>query len=102
MSGGGVNANHNATHSPSLARKIKLRMTLNCSRIAKEIAIMSGIFVEGRKQILLYSCKRQTSRLLPETIRNRAITSGEPNAETNKVDRNAPITSKHVFPKRST
>ena len=29
------------------------------------------------------------------------ITSGEPrNTETNKVDRNAPITSKHVFPKR--
>ena len=28
------------------------------------------------------------------------ITSGEPrNTETNKVDRNAPITSKHVFPK---
>ena len=37
---------------------------------------------------------------MPETVRNRAITSSE-NIETNKVDRNAPITSKHVFPKRS-
>ena len=34
--------------------------------------------------------------------RKRAITSNEPrNTETNKVDRNAPITSKDVFPKRS-
>ena len=34
--------------------------------------------------------------------RNRAITSNEPRkTETNKVDRNAPITSKHLFPKRS-
>ena len=37
---------------------------------------------------------------MPETVRNRAITGSE-NIETNKVDRNAPITSKHVFPKRS-
>ena len=34
--------------------------------------------------------------------RNRAITGNEPwNTEKNRVDRNAPITSKHVFPKRS-
>ena len=39
--------------------KTKLRMTLDCSRIAKEIAMMSGVFVEGRRQTLLYSCKRQ-------------------------------------------
>ena len=39
--------------------KTKLRMTLNCSRIGKEIVIMSGIFVEGRRQTLFYSCKRQ-------------------------------------------
>ena len=37
----GVNANHNAKHSP----QTKLRMTLDCSRIAKEIAMMSGLFV---------------------------------------------------------
>ena len=37
---------------------------------------------------------KKTSRLLPK--------SNEPqNTETNKVDRNAPITSKDVFPKRS-
>ena len=34
--------------------------------------------------------------------RNRAITSNEPlKTETNKVDRNGLITSKHLFPKRS-
>ena len=31
--------------------------TLGCLRIAKEIAMVCGIFVEGRRQILLYSCK---------------------------------------------
>ena len=44
---------------PAWPAKTKLRMTLKCSRIVKEIAMMSGIFVEGRGQILLYSCKRQ-------------------------------------------
>ena len=114
LSGGGVNTNHNATHYPAWPAKTKLRMTLNCSRIAKEVAMISAIFVEGRRQTLLYSCKRKeqertqtaskkTSRSLPETMRNRVITSSEPwNTEANKVDRNAPITSKHVFPKRST
>ena len=39
--------------------KTKLRMTLDYSRIAKEIAMMSGVFIEGRRQTLLYSCKGQ-------------------------------------------
>ena len=93
---------------PAWPAKTKLRMTLNCSRIANEIAMISGIFVEGRRQSLLYSCKRpqkaskKTSRSLPETMRNRVITSSEPwKTETNKVDGNTPITSKHSFPKRS-
>ena len=30
--------------------KTNLRMTLDCSRIAKEIAVMSGLFVEGKGQ----------------------------------------------------
>ena len=30
--------------------KTKLRMTLDCSRIAKEIAMISGLFVEGKRQ----------------------------------------------------
>ena len=55
-------------------KKKKLTMTLDCSRIAKEIAMVSGSFVEGRMHTLLYSCKfqrsekssKQTSRLLPE------------------------------------
>ena len=37
---------------PAWLAKTKLRM-------AKEIAMLSGIFVEGRRQTLLYSCKRQ-------------------------------------------
>ena len=43
---------------PAWPAKTKLRMTINCSRIVKEIVMMSGIFVEGRRQTLLYSCKR--------------------------------------------
>ena len=48
----------NATH-PAWPAKTKLKMALNCSRKAKEIVMMRGIFVEGRRQTLLYSCKRQ-------------------------------------------
>ena len=37
-----------------------------------------------------------------KSFEGRAITSSEPwNTETNKVDRNTPITSKHAFSKRS-
>ena len=45
------------TH-PTWPVKTKLRMTLDWSRLAKEIAMMSGIFDESRRQALLYSCKR--------------------------------------------
>ena len=41
LSEGGVNANHNVTCSP---------MTLDFSRIAKEIALASGFFVEGKEE----------------------------------------------------
>ena len=34
-------------------------LTLDSSRIAKEIVIVSGFFVEGGRQTLLYSCKWQ-------------------------------------------
>ena len=52
---GRVNANHNLQHTRSAwPAKTKLRMTLDCSRIAKEITMMNGIFVEGRRQTLLY------------------------------------------------
>ena len=44
-SDGWVNANRNVTCSPGLAEI----MTLDCSRIAKEIAIVSGFFVEGKE-----------------------------------------------------
>ena len=47
----GVDANHSVTCSSGW-----LRMTLDCSRIAKEIAIVKGLFIKGRRQTLLYSC----------------------------------------------
>ena len=52
FSEGRANANHNVTCSPSLAENDS-----DCSRIAKEIAIVSGFLVEERRQTLLYSCK---------------------------------------------
>ena len=42
-----------------LAFSLPSLLTLDCSRIAKEIAIVSGFFVEGGRQMLLYSCKWQ-------------------------------------------
>ena len=38
---------------PAWSTKTKLTMTLDCSRIAKEIAMVSGRFVDGRMQTLL-------------------------------------------------
>ena len=38
-------------------QKIKLRMTLDCSRIAKETALVSEIIVKGTRPTILYSCK---------------------------------------------
>ena len=54
FSEGGVNANHNVTCSPNLAENDS---RLDCSRIAKEIAMVIRFFVEGRRQTLLYSFK---------------------------------------------
>ena len=67
LSEGGVNANYkNETRSASFIRKNKIdndsrqessfSLALDCLRIAKEIATVSGIFVKGRSQTLLYSC----------------------------------------------
>ena len=58
--------------------------------------MMSGIFVKGRRQTLLYSCKRQekersekssqkTSRLLPETGRSQA-TNRETKRQTKWIE----------------
>ena len=44
---------------PAWPAKTNLRMALDCSGIAKEIVMMSGLLVEGKRQTLLYSCKRQ-------------------------------------------
>ena len=99
---------------PAWPAKTKLRMTLNCWRIAKksrwwvEFLLRAG----GTHCFLLASDKykkdhkklrrKLIDHCLKLTVRsNWVITSSEPwNTETNKVDRNAPITSKHAFPKR--
>ena len=52
FSEGKVNATHNVTCSPSLAEN-----DCDCSRIAKEITMVSGFFVKRSRQTLLYSCK---------------------------------------------
>ena len=47
---------------PAWPTKTKLRTTLDSSRIVKEIVMMSGIFVEGRRQILLYSLRDKNKK----------------------------------------
>ena len=89
LSGGGVMQITMQRTRPAWPAKTKLRVTLDCLRIAEEIAMISGLFVEGRRQTLLYSFKRQyeiseksskkTSQLLPETGRSQAT-----NLETQK------------------
>ena len=66
LSEGGVNANHNQARSASFTRNNQtdndcrqeslFPLCLDYLRIAKEIAMVSEIFVEGRNQTLLYSC----------------------------------------------
>ena len=102
--------------------KIKLRMTLDCSRITKEIAMVSGIYIEGRSQTLLYfpsgvdigkkdrketESSNKTTRLLSETGRSPA-TNLETQKQTKriKIHKSQTVTcltraSKRVFPKRS-
>ena len=95
---------------PAWPVKAKLRMTEDCSRIAKEFAMMSGIFCRGQEVDIAFFLQktriRKIWKIFQENwsiiVRNRVIQSNEPwNTETNKLDENAPITSKHVFPKRS-
>ena len=48
-------ASHNQGNM--LDHPARLRMTLDCSIVAKEIAMESGFFDGGRRQTLLCSCK---------------------------------------------
>ena len=84
---------------PAWPAKTKLRMTVDCSRIAIwQEADIALFFQETRIRKIRKIFEENWSTI----ARNRAITSNEPwKTETNKVDRNAPITSKHLFPKRS-
>ena len=117
-------------------------MTLDCSRIAKKIAMLKGVFAGGRRQTLLYSsnardkykkvqkifrlqnspyfCVFKYAPAVKQKVWNEAENRERDWGETlkirklvgycpkqgdhrnkNKVDRNTPITSKHVSPKRS-
>ena len=79
---------HNVGHSPSvqLGSQKQKKITQDCSRIAKEIAMMSGIF--GREQeadialFLQETIIRKIRKIFEENCsiiaRNRAITSNEP------------------------
>ena len=78
----GVNGNHNVTCSPSLAENDFDYPDFDCSRIAREIAMVSGFFVElyvalflkvTRMRKIIKSCEaNSTSRLLPETGRSQS------------------------------
>ena len=112
--GGGVNANHNATHSLSLARKNK---TENDPKLLKnregnrdhaqvEFLLRAGgrhcfILAKGKNKKDHKKLRRKLVDHRPKQCETGWSQAG--NLETqkqNKVDRNAPITSKHVFPKR--
>ena len=68
---------------PAWLEKTKLRMTLDCSRIAKG---MSGLFFKGSRQTLLYSLQETTIRKIRKIFEenwsimalNRAINRSEP------------------------
>ena len=90
------NANCNM-HSPSLAHNRKLRMNVDCSRIVKKIAMVSGIFVEAKGDMNKKDQKKsskQTSQWLPKLV----ITSNDASEmQKNKMDRNPPITNHDLF-----
>ena len=100
LSGGGVNANHNAKHSPISACKNK---TENDSGLVKNS--------EGNLNDEWAFCRGQETRIrndqkdLRRNLVDYCPKQGDHKQRTlkyrNKVDRNAPITSKDVFPKRS-
>ena len=99
LSGCGVDAKHNAKHSPSLACKNK---TENDSRLLKNS--------EGNRDDEWTFCRGQETRIRMIRKNRRKLVDyclklGDHKQRTlkhrNKVDRNAPITSKDVFPKRS-
>ena len=56
------------TH-PAWHTRTKLRMILDCSRIAKEVAMKSGIFVEGRRPTLQVTRVRKIRKIFEATNR---------------------------------
>ena len=104
FSEGGVNANHNVTCSPSLAENDP-RLLKNskgncdgewifCQRKEADVALF--LQVMGIRKIRKTCKASSTSRLLPQ---NRTITKqGTLKHETNKTDRNPPITNQKPWP----
>ena len=91
---------------PAWTAKTKPRKTQDCSRIAKEIAMMSGIFVKGRRQTLLYYCKRQEKERSENFQRKLVVYCPKQGhhkqrAEKHRDKQSGSNSSEHVFPKRS-
>ena len=59
LGGGRVNANHNTLRAcPAWSAKTKLRMTPDCSIIAKEIVMVSGNFLREGARLLCFILAR--------------------------------------------
>ena len=102
---GGVNANHNATHSLSLAGKNKTANDFRLLKNSEGNRDDEWNFCRGQEAnlALFFQCKRhewESSENLRRKLVDYCPKQGRHHRNKNKVDRNAPITSKHVSPKR--
>ena len=96
---------------PAWTAKTKPRKTQDCSRIAKEIAMMSGIFVKSRRQtlqcfILARDKKKKDQKNFQRKLVDYCPKEGHHKQRTEKhrdkqSGSNSLVTSKHVFPKGS-
>lgn len=98
---GRFNANHNATQCPAWSAKTSPE---DDSGLLKN----SEANRDDERQTLLYSLARDNNKKDKKNLRRKlvdycpkkSITSKKPwNTKTNKLNRNPPITIKHVFPK---
>ena len=78
-----VNANHNVTCWPSLAKNDS-----SCSRIAKEIAMVSRFFVEGRRQRLFYFFQETRMRKIIKMCEGEYCRKQDDHRTTNLETRN--------------
>ena len=96
-------------NSPSLARKNKIENDPKLLKKSKGNRDDEWNFCWGQEADIAFLQETRIRKIIKSfeanwliIAWNGEITSSEPwNTETNQVDRNAPITSKYVFPKRS-